>query len=247
MKAIYRPTENPVIEWVRSRFKRNKNWLAVIVGETGSGKSYSALTLAKAIDPSFNANRVVFDVKSFVNMITHEGLKEGNIVVYDEAGVGMDSKMWYSVQNKAMRYILQTFRRDNIGVIFTVPDITFIDKDARKLIHSFIETESIDYQRKLSYLKWYNIKVNARTDTVIMSFPRFISEDGRVIVIRRVATCMPPEDLVKEYEQRKVEYTEQLKREMLDEIELDKKKKKFTKRSIDMLLDRFQNPDAGVL
>jgi ABC-type dipeptide/oligopeptide/nickel transport system ATPase component len=45
---------NYIIESVKRRINhQNKNWLAIICGETGSGKSYSALRLAEMIESFF--------------------------------------------------------------------------------------------------------------------------------------------------------------------------------------------------
>ena len=37
---------------------QNKNFMMVVVGATGSGKSYSCMALGEALDPTFNIERV---------------------------------------------------------------------------------------------------------------------------------------------------------------------------------------------
>lgn len=229
-----------LIELVKERFKRNKNWLCFFVGETGSGKSYAAMTLAKALDPMFNVNRIVFTVEDFVNLITEGNLKEGDIILYDEAGVDMDSRTWYEFSNKAMRYILQTFRRDNIGVIFTVPDISFVDKTARKLTHVIVETEYINYQKKRVVCRWFEIQNSRRYDKTYYVFPKFYDENGRANIISRVYFGMPPSGLVKQYEEKKKAYTDGLKREIQEGILNKKNLEKLRKKRIQEFIRRLE-------
>ena len=41
-------------------YNKNKNFLCVVCGSTGSGKSYSSLRLAEALDPNFDVSRIAF-------------------------------------------------------------------------------------------------------------------------------------------------------------------------------------------
>ena len=51
--------ENPLIRDVQKRlWKLNDNWLSIITGDTGSGKSWTALSLAEKIDPDFNTGEL---------------------------------------------------------------------------------------------------------------------------------------------------------------------------------------------
>jgi len=47
-------TEDPLTAYIHRRlYQYNKNWLAIICGETGSGKSYSALKIAETATRPF--------------------------------------------------------------------------------------------------------------------------------------------------------------------------------------------------
>ncbi|EQD60470.1 hypothetical protein B2A_03672, partial [mine drainage metagenome] len=43
------------------------NLIALFIGDTGSGKSYSAIRLAERVDPNFSVARIVFTVKEFLD------------------------------------------------------------------------------------------------------------------------------------------------------------------------------------
>ena len=104
-----------VIQEIRKRFERNKNWLAVCCGETGSGKSYSALHIAETIDPSFNAKRVVWSVQEFLALLNTDTLKRGNMIVFDEAGVGSEKPI--HSDSRLVQYFQQ-------GVFISTPNVS---------------------------------------------------------------------------------------------------------------------------
>ena len=136
--------EGIFVDLFRRRIRNNKNCLVIFTGDTGSGKSYGALRFAEKLDPEFNEKRIVFTPDKFLEIIRHDKeLHSGNVIIFDEAGVGMASREWYSIQNKILSYVLQTFRFKNLIVIFTVPDFTYIDSQARKLFHFYFETSKI--------------------------------------------------------------------------------------------------------
>ena len=69
---------NIVLKRIRKRLKKtNQNFLGVICGQTGSGKSYSALTICKEIDPSFDIDRVTFTPEQFMELLNSGKLKKG--------------------------------------------------------------------------------------------------------------------------------------------------------------------------
>lgn len=202
------------IKNVKNRLhKRNKNWLAIVCGETGSGKSYTALKIAKAIDPSFNIDRVVFTVKEFMELVTSKKIKRGMVIVFDEAGVQIASREWYSLRNKSINYVLQTFRHQNLGVIFTTPTFDFIDKQTRKLFHAYIETQKINKKHKYVLVKWLNLQPNPKYDKTYFKYQR-TSKDG-TYKINRVKIYKPEKDLITEYERKRRKYTTKLKNEVL--------------------------------
>ena len=55
-------TKNSVwlLQWIRNRIRKNRNLIALFIGDTGSGKSLSSIRLAERVDPNFNVDRIVF-------------------------------------------------------------------------------------------------------------------------------------------------------------------------------------------
>ena len=155
-------------------FKKNRNCLIIITGDTGTGKSYLALKLAQELDPTFTpeniSERVVCHPKQFIDLVVNkkDELKTGSVIVMDEAGVSMASREWYSYNNKALDYILQTFRYQKLIVIFTVPNMSFVDSHARRLFNFYIETIGINFSKKLSKCKILKLSSKA---TIFAIFP----------------------------------------------------------------------------
>lgn len=206
---------------------QNRNWLAVISGETGSGKSYSGLSLCGMISPKFNTNHVVFRPEEFLRLLTSGSLSRGDMVVFDEAGVGMSSRNWYHIQNKLLGAVLQTFRHQNIGVVFTVPNLSFIDIQCRKLFHAYLETEGISYKAQTAFLKVYDIQHNSRLDKTYFKHPRFQTDSGRVVSLTHLAVPKPSEELIKAYEVKKLSFTKQLNQQALESLTGSGRKENF--------------------
>jgi len=179
----YKPSNNLGRVWLNSIInrlhKQNKNWLCLICGGTGSGKSYSAVSIAQDITkPTNNQYYVVFEPETFLEVLNRPDLKRGDIIIFDEAGVGMSSRRWYSLQNRLLGCVLQTFRNLNIGVIFTTPDISFIDIQARKLFHTYLLTNRIDHKREVAVLKIYDFKIDGLTGKTYIQAPAFYDYTG---------------------------------------------------------------------
>ena len=227
-------------EYIKQRIKKHKNFLVVVCGETGSGKSLSAVRLAEIIDPNFNAGRIVFEPNKFLQLVKGSGLKAGSVIVLDESGVGMNNRNWFSAYNKIMNFILQTFRYKGIIVIFTLPDLSFLDSSARKLLHCYMRPKRIDFKRKRCILEVKLLQTDPtgrRKDRVYMKFPRPII-DGEVRKLKEIAIGLPTKTLLDKYEKKKRDYAEALYQKYSDEFLLLETGKVETKDPMDKLSDK---------
>ena len=55
---------------ILSRVKGNKNWLGIVCGATGSGKSYWSLALCERYFPDFSTDNIVFSVNEWLKRFT---------------------------------------------------------------------------------------------------------------------------------------------------------------------------------
>lgn len=224
------------LQEIRDRLqKKNQNWLCAICGGTGSGKTYSAISLAMQLSKNgFNADdNIAFNAKEFMEKLNSGKLQSGDILVFEEAGVGMSSKEWFSIQNKMLSYVLQTFRHRNIGVIFTMPGLKLVDNTARMLFHCYMETQEIYRSEKLAKLKVLLFNYDSLQDKTYKMFPVFHDNDGNAVTMKHILVRQPSAKVLKRYEDRKSEYTEKLNESIKAELEMiDKKPEKKAKACI---------------
>jgi len=152
----------------------DKNLLCIIVGETGSGKSFSAINIADKIDitplgnGSYTKNfvvkclpdgtptqdtRIVFSASDFVRLI-RSGLPKGSVIIWDEAGIGNDNTTWYDKKSRLVKHIMQSFRAQNLMVILTVPDEESIALATRRLVHLVLDVRERDEQFAKINIEW---------------------------------------------------------------------------------------------
>ena len=192
-------------EWLWNRINRqNKNLIIVITGSTGSGKSFSALRLAELLDPSFNVGRVCFTPRE-VLAVLNSGLKKGNFFIIDEAGVTLPSRDFMSFANKALDFVLQTFRRENLGCILCLPTMSMLDLQARQLTHVLIETKEIMPKLSKVKVRVFMLTTNSRTGKVYYKYPKVMTPQGIRYTIDEVLIGKPSEQLIEAYEEKKKE------------------------------------------
>lgn len=194
--------------------KKNRNCLIVIVGDTGKGKSYVALRIAHALDPEgFNENtireRVVAEPKQFIDLVVKkkDKLNNGSVIVFDEAGTGMAARQWHSANNQAIDYILQTFRYQQLIVIFTVPNLSFIDTHARRLFHYYVEALDIDKKNNLNICKIFKLSYNKmKPEEPYKRYFRGLSLNGERIIIETFKLKKVKASIWHEYEKYASEF-----------------------------------------
>jgi len=209
--------------------KRNLNWIVVVVGTVGSGKTYGAIEISdEMMDRKHDPNiHEIFSIEEFMYNYNRRVYEKGDVLVFEEAGVNISSKNWQSKANKNINFVLQTCRHRNFSIIFTLPMFKFLDASTRALIHTvFIADEkNIDYEKKISYLKVYDFKVDALNGKEPYKIIPKFWVDGVLIAMRRVAVKMPREEILTVYEKRKMEFTNKLNKEIEEQLIADKEAK----------------------
>jgi len=213
--------------------KQNNNYQLIIVGPTGSGKSWSALTLASAVDPDFTTDHVAFSPQEFIDIT--KDTNPGQAIVFDEAGVGIGNRDWYKKVNKKMMKIMQTIRHENQFILFTTPDTSFVDKQARSLFDSYMEMVSLNPQKKEAIAKIQRMQMNPKTGKIYYKNLRFDNlNTGFREKISKYKMKPPTQDLTKPYEKRADKFKRRLKDEGVKNVmdigkKVDSKKSKIKK------------------
>lgn len=201
----------------RRMHHRNQNFMAAICAQTGKGKSYAALKVAETLDPDFSIEQVAFTPKQFIELVQDASYGQGSIIVFDEAGVGVSNRDWYSDANKHFGFVLQTWRHQNRGAIFTVPELSLIDKQAQNRLHAFMEMQKIDRDRELAKVRYKRVQTNPRTGkSYFKYFRRWDRNTGRTRVYKDFMVGLPSESLREDYEERKRRFTDKVNEDAMD-------------------------------
>ena len=212
--------------------RNNKNILGVQLGGTGSGKSYRDLRIAelwynKHFNKPFPVENICFGVSAVIKRISSGNLKRGELLIFEEAGVNLGSLDFQNKVSKMMNYILQSFRSMNIGILFNLPYLSMLNKQARMLLHYSMESCGINQQKKINKCKPFFHQVNQAKGTIYKKYLR-VKVDGKVQTIKRFNFSIPSKYLIDGYENKKQKFLMNLTQEYSfsldqEEIELQKK------------------------
>jgi len=146
------------------RIRSNKNWIGVLDGPTGSGKSRWALRFCEYVDSifnqTFNVDYIVFTVEEWMKQF--DRADPGDIIMFDE-GEEFSSRRGMDTKNVEFSMILSMVRFTRISTIFTLPSVEMIDKNARRLMHAHLNCIDFDrlsaprWMATRSGVWWYNI------------------------------------------------------------------------------------------
>lgn len=200
---------------------QNQHFMGAVVGREGTGKSHSALTLARTVDPEFTAEDVFFDPQELLEAFDSDEYGPGNVIVLDEAGVGLGNRSWYEKEQILLNQTLQTVRDDNMGVLFTLPRLEELDSQTIGRLHAFIEMLDVHPDEGWASAKWKNI--NLTRDGRGKTYKKYtrLRVDGVKKRITRFAIGAPPGDLVDAYERRKEAFKKELYEEAIAAYDTD--------------------------
>lgn len=256
----YRDRDNlATIDYVSARLmKQRKTWICAVVGEPGSGKSLFSLGLGCAImnktcgKPLDVERNVAYDTQDFIHKlrILKEEKAKGEGLVFEEAGVNLSAKQFQTKTNILFNFILQTFRKDNIFIIYNTPNISFFDAQARKLLNCVIEmprVNSINFEKGYSIGKWMNVSVPSGrvSKDVYYIYPRYVHPEHGLCKLISVKVYKPPEHVCNAYEEHKNKFISKLDEDVEEELKIadgmKKAKKKLMKRIVERATtDTFQ-------
>lgn len=215
--------------WFASRFNANKNVLLVVVGATGSGKSWSCLSIADSwykyrfFNKEFPIENVSFSLVESAKRIKGSTLDKEEFIIIEEAGVIANALDFQNKIVKFFNFILQSARCKNTGFIFNLPSFSLLNKTARTLAHGVFETIGIKGDKAI--LKPKGLQTNAITGKI---YPKYLRQriNGKFIVAKKIKVGKPPERLIIPYEEKKQNFVEKQIDNLIEEAEPKKNEKK---------------------
>ena len=106
--------------------KKDKDFVMLVDGKEGAGKSTLAVQMAKYVDNSFCVDRCCMTSEQFKEAIYKA--KKGQAVIYDEAFTGLSSKGALSEINRMLVSLMMQMRQKNLLVIIVLPTFFMLEK-----------------------------------------------------------------------------------------------------------------------
>lgn len=106
--------------------KKDRDYVMVIDGEEGSGKSVLAMQIASFLDPKFNLDGVVFNADQFMKAI--RTTRRHTCILLDEAFNASNARASLSQVNRAMLGVATEMRQRNLFIIMVIPSFFDLDK-----------------------------------------------------------------------------------------------------------------------
>lgn len=253
--VLYNQDEKPKDSWVRwilYRIRQNKNCLITVVGATGSGKTWSAMSICEKISERnkvpFGVDNIIFGLKELMSLINSGDLKKGSCIIFDEPQVSISAREFQSQANKVFNYLLTTFRNRNFILFFCTPYEDLLDKTARKLFHAKFLTISINRNTELTKLKPFVVEYNSKYQKFYekylrISFRKKGFNRNTVVPLRLWEVPKPSKELIKVYEHKKMVFTTKLNVSIEKRLEFYEKendvqeyRKELTRKQEDVLI-----------
>lgn len=212
---LQKPNENDTRWLLRKVWDRvnrdNEHFMGLIIGREGSGKSYTAIKIADKLDPTFDADRIIFDVIELLEVLTEGKHEPGNFYVLDEAGVQMGNRTWQERSQVLANQALQLIRSHNLGLIFTLPRVRELDEQAyarQQAQLEMVEKETDEYVR--AKWQWVDPDRRRRDGNIYLHNPRRGPINGQIREVKSIGFKPPTNDeLIEEYEERKSKFQQE--------------------------------------
>ena len=114
-KRLKRNLDDKILPSLKTK---DKDYVVVVDGREGSGKTTFAIQMGKYVDPSLNLARVVFGPENFREAILKA--KKYECIIYDEAFTGFSSRASLSPVNRVLVSLAMQMRQKNLLIILFV-------------------------------------------------------------------------------------------------------------------------------
>lgn len=124
--------------------KKDRDYVMVIDGEEGSGKSVLAMQIAKYLDPNFNLDNLCFNSNQFIERLKKS--KKFSCIVLDEAYNSANSRASLTEVNRSLVCVSTEMRQQNLFVILVIPSFFDLDRHfaiwrCRSLFHVYFRKD----------------------------------------------------------------------------------------------------------
>lgn len=230
-RVIYKglPKENSWVRWAVYRVKRRNNSTNIrFTGDTGSGKSWSALSVAEKcaelLGYKLSKDNIFFSITDIINKVAKDEPKAGTIFFLDEQQVGASSKEHNTVRGEAYTAFMSTVRSKRYIFISTLPFADMTIKKVRRLFHLEIETQGIDFTNKTVRTKPRMLDHSKTRDKVYRKRLLIVFNDpvSGLIRTKKLDTWdigKPSDEIIEIYETMKQDFQRKLYKHLAQKLE----------------------------
>jgi|TARA_Y100000034_G_scaffold134689_1_gene203858 hypothetical protein len=141
---------------VKRLVKKDWDWVTIIDGPEGSGKSVLAQQIGAYVDPTLDISRVCFEPDEFKKAVVNA--EQYQTVIFDEAFRGMSARRAMSEVNHVLNSMMLEIRQKNLFIFIVLPSFFHLDSiialwRSRVLIHVYASKQK-EWER--GYFAFYN-------------------------------------------------------------------------------------------
>lgn len=208
-----------LMDWAKevhsSLVSKNQGRASLFIGSRGSGKSWSAASLAdELLGGGFSLERDIAFLEAWPAIRLIRQAKPMDVKICDDMGVGLSSRQWGQQKNIFFGQVWQTCRTRNAWIIVTTIKRKLIDVQVREMFDDLIIMENIDYKTRTAKGQWRLPNVNFLTNK---QYWNPIKINGRKYT--SVHFAAPREELGANYDRMRKEAEDKL-HERLEKYEL---------------------------
>ena len=136
--------------------------------------------------------------------------------------MSLSSRKWHSLSNILTSETLQTYRKNKLTVFFVVPDMSFIDVQARKLMTNYVELKRYDTTQATAWI--YKLNMDRKQGDVYFAAYRMVL-DGiltkmpRMVIPGRVMKKVPLE-IWKAIHEKELTFKDKIRRQNLKMVSM---------------------------
>lgn len=136
-----------IAEMAKKRVHHRFDARILITGPVRTGKSTTAVAIARAIDPDFPVDNIAFrleDYREILASLPSSDAKKGVFptAILDESGVDLYSKDWQVRLVKEMAKVYQIIGKKNLTMIMCLPHRNLLTRDIREQMHIWVSTRT---------------------------------------------------------------------------------------------------------
>ena len=229
-RVIYKgtPLPNSWCRWAVYRVKRRNNSTNIrFTGDTGSGKSWSALAvaeeMARMLGYELTEDNIYFSITDIIDKVSKDDPKPGTIFFLDEQQIGASAKDYNTVKGEAYTAFMSTVRSKRYIFISTLPFADMTIKKVRRLFHVEVETQGINFSNKTVRTKPRLLDHSKTTDKIYRKRLVVVYKDKETGITKanKLDTWdipKPSDNIIEIYETMKAEFQRKLYKSLSEKL-----------------------------